>query len=180
MNDHLTSNIARNVKLAFRLKPTKQPGNKIHWDVRKMMTDKDKCPRKLMRTKDPGVVYDMMEKIEEIEKELRKRYDKIRKDKETKVVEQIKDEPAIFYSYAKSFTVKTSDIGALEDEKGNLTNYMEEMTNILSGQYKKMWTTPRTEISYEEVTRLFGVEQATRSSGTGVRRGAPQKSSSCS
>ena len=82
---HLTSNIARKVKLAFNLKKCKTPGNKIQWEVRKKMRDKDKWSKQILRTKDPLKIMELRELISKAEKEIKSSCNNVRQTKENKV-----------------------------------------------------------------------------------------------
>ena len=68
-----------------------------------------------------------------------------------KILPKLKDDPATFYSYAKSFAVTRSDRGPLPNENGDLTQDENEMAKLLASQYKSMWTVPKTNLIREDL-----------------------------
>ena len=96
MNYRLTRNIENNVKIAFKLKNDKGRGNKIPSKVRKLMREKNKISRRLMKSKDGFTITNLRRRLGEVEEELKERYNKMRRNKEDKVIPLIIDEPATF------------------------------------------------------------------------------------
>ena len=72
-----------------------------------------------------------------------------------KILPKIKDDPATFYSYAKSFAVTRSEIGLLLNENCELTQDENEMARLLASQYKNVWTVPKSNLRKEDLGEFF-------------------------
>ena len=69
---------------------------------------------------------------------------------ETKVVNEIKDNPKVFYNHARKKSVIRTGIGALKDSKG-VTYYDDKMkAELLKNQYESVASTPRENIKDSE------------------------------
>jgi ribonuclease P/MRP protein subunit RPP40 len=124
----------------------KIPGNKIPALARKLMLRKAKLSAQLMRTCLPAKLVELLSEIESIESDLRRSLSEIRRDIENKKVAEIKDNPAVFYKYARKFSKGSASIGPLLDKVGNPVSDPVEMAEILSTQYAAMWTSPILEV----------------------------------
>ena len=83
----------------------------------------------------------------DIELEIRDKIHSNLKDEEANVIDQIKDNPKAFYSYANSFQKAKQNIGPLEDPVSKeLKNGPREMADILQNQYVKVFSDPNTAI----------------------------------
>ena len=80
----------------------------------------------------------------EIEKDLQKSFKESKNYLETKAVDAIKKNSKYFFSYAKKKSKIKSKIGPLLNLTGNLTQKNKEMAEILSQQYVKVFSNPRT------------------------------------
>ena len=69
---------------------------------------------------------------------------------ENEAIEKIKDDSKFFYKYAKNFSSTNESIGPLIDDKGNIVNGSKNMADLLSKQYKSVFSTPRE--SYDNMT----------------------------
>ena len=166
-----SNNIEKCANLAFDVKQNKKAGNYIPLGIRKLMKEKKQWSKKIMISKDPVKIMDLANKIEEAEISLKNSYNKSRLSKEAKIIPMLKDDPSLFYSYAKSFDSIKEEIGPLVDKEGILTRDEVKMANILSKQYEDMWSKPVTGITADTVKEFFGCKKASGPSGTGVGRG---------
>ena len=71
----------------------------------------------------------------EIEESLAVSYERYRYKKEMEIISNLKDNPAIFYSYARKHAVVQSSIGPLKNVRGEMCLDRLEMSNLLSDQY---------------------------------------------
>ena len=62
--------------------------------------------------------------------------------RESKAVENIKENPSYFYSYAKQFAKTRSNVGPLKNGDGDLKHQPEDMANILQSQYSSVFSDP--------------------------------------
>ena len=61
---------------------------------------------------------------------------------EAKALENIKENPRYFYSYAKQFSKQESTVGPLLNESGNLEHKPKAMADILQHQYSSVFSDP--------------------------------------
>ena len=100
----------------------------------------------MMITKSNPKLIKLKKKIEEIENILKEKKSKYMDKIETKVVSEIKENPKVFYNYARKKSVIRTGIGALKDSKG-VTHYDDEMkAELLKIQYESVASTPRENI----------------------------------
>ena len=100
----------------------------------------------------------MIVDLEAVELELRNKKEASRRKEEDEVIEQIKVNPNVFYSYARRKTVIRSKIGPLLI-KGQTISGEKEMADILSVQYEGVCSSPRKEISSEGfLEELLGMD----------------------
>ena len=66
-------------------------------------------------------------------------------EKETKVLEKIKENPRYFYSYAKRFSKRPSTIGPLLNDKNELEADPKKMADLLQQQYSSVFSDPKCE-----------------------------------
>ena len=99
-----------------------------------------------------------MDDLESVELELRGRKEASRRKEEESVIEQIKVNPKVFYSYARRKTVIRSKIGPLL-VKGQTVSGEKEMADILSAQYEGVCSSPRKDINSDGfLEELLGMD----------------------
>ena len=62
------------------------------------------------------------------------------------MIEALKDDPSVFYRYARKKSKSRSDVGPLR-QGNNVTNDEERMAAILMAQYRDVCSIPRENIS---------------------------------
>ena len=155
---HLTNNIVNCAHQAFNLKKEKRKGNLINWKVRKMMREKKRISRRIFKCREAKKVSSLREDLKKVEEDIKNNYDRMRLSKEMKILPKIKEDPATFYSYARSFAETRTEIGPLINDKGDLTQDESEMASLLANQYMRMWSTPSTTIKREDLQEYFKID----------------------
>ena len=80
-------------------------------------------------------IYDLDEKI-------KKCITNQQESREAKALENIKENPRYFYSYAKQFSKQASTVGPLLNESGSLEHKPKAMADILQHQYSSVFSDP--------------------------------------
>ena len=127
-----------------------------------------------MTSKNAETIYKARVRLREIETNLRDSLEEEIKRKEDKILPKIKEDPKLFYSYAKSKAVIKEDIGPLYNEDKELTDNDDEMANILANQYSRMFSVPATNYRSSQIMDFFPSQDASDEpgpSGTRVGRG---------
>ena len=104
---------------------------------------------------------DQAEKVEEVRKlnmEVQQQLIKEREEKEKKVIENIKSDVKAFFKYANKQKISRARIGPLK-YNNTYTSGPEKMADILSEQYKSVFTEPSG--SQEHLHEVFGGESLT-------------------
>ena len=93
--------------------------------------------------------------LRNIEAEITENKENFIREKEIKVIGNIKNDPKEFYRYARSKSNVKSDIGPLKDPiKKNILSDEKEMSEILSRQYKSMFSVPSMDIRDMDLEHL--------------------------
>lgn len=71
----------------------------------------------------------------EVEDVLKISYERFRYKKELEVISYLKDNPSVFYKYARKKAVVQSNIGPLKNKQGEMILDNLEMAEFLGGQY---------------------------------------------
>ena len=118
--------------------------NKIPRTRRILMRRRCKVNKQLSAVRSDSRRIKLEEEAREIEKKLQKSYKQEHTDMEGKAVQSIKSNPKYFFSYAKKFSAVKSAIGPLLNAAKELISCPAKMADILSDQYKSVFSTPRT------------------------------------
>lgn len=99
-------------------------------------------------------IEDLAARKAEVEEKIKQSIEDETRRKEIKMLLDIKNNPKIFYSYAKRKRNVKSKIGPLEGDDGKLYDDPVKMANILQNQYKSVFSNPDTEtnINIENTT----------------------------
>ena len=116
---------------------------------------KSRLSNKIMRSKCPIAIDKDRKKLKQVEIDLKISLQKMMRSKEEKILPSMKNDPALFYSYARSFSSSKTDIGPLQDKDDNLINDHKGMADILSKQYSDMFSTPTSKLSRDDVQNFF-------------------------
>ena len=112
---------------------------------RQNLTRRRRRIHKLMtRITSPSRKSKLQNELIDIEIKLQESYKKANEYNEQKAIKAIKTNSKYFYSYAKKFSKVKTKIGPLLKEDSKLTSNSEEMAEILSNQYVKVFSTPCT------------------------------------
>ena len=99
----------------------------------------------------------LKEEAKEVEKKLQSSYCQSRKNSEDKAIGAIKRNSKYFFSYAKKFSCVRTGVGPLIDATGKLVTCAKEMAEILTSQYRSVWSEPKEKL--QEATELFPEEE---------------------
>ena len=92
----------------------------------------------------------------DIEDSLAESYERFRYRKEMEIISNLKDNPSLFYSYARKKAVVQSSIGPLKNAKGEMCLDRLEMSNLLSDQYYSIGQDPF--VALDDPDFLAGLE----------------------
>ena len=121
------------------------------------MKTKARLSAQILRSKCPIAINKARKMLQTIEQELKDSLTKLRTNKENKVLPEIKQDPATFYSYARTFSKDRTEIGPLMDSNENLVSDSKKMAEMLSHQYSSMFSTPSSDIKREELIDYFNI-----------------------
>ena len=62
--------------------------------------------------------------------------------REQQAVSKVKENPKYFYSYAKKFSKKKSNISLLYDKNGNIKSDPKDIANLLQNQFLSVFSDP--------------------------------------
>ena len=88
---------------------------------------------------------DLQRKILDLNLKIRDAYQRELDRKENVVIEKIKLNPKVFYSYAKSHSVVRSDIAMLRDEEGSMLVQPQQIAAALQRHFSSVYSDPNSE-----------------------------------
>jgi hypothetical protein len=88
-------------------------GNKIPWQVRKLLSEQSKFSRKLLQSRDAAAIIKYQNILISIKLELSNSLRNKNLPKEKLIISKIKQDPKSFYSYARSFQKTKQSVGPL-------------------------------------------------------------------
>ena len=107
-----------------------------------LMRRRIKLKKRLYTATNQQRIQSLKTKLAEIERDLQKSYKSQETHLEDKAVKSIKSNPKYFYAYAKKRQKLRTQIGPLTNMEGNLTDDPIEMANLLSKQFRSVFSTP--------------------------------------
>ena len=119
-------------------KSSKIPRHRVN-----LMRRRTRCNNQLNAPRSTVHKQNLINELREIEKSLQKSYRSQRDFNERKAVDAIKTNSKYFYSYAKKFSKVKNNIGPLMDSTNSLVSGPQKMAEILSEQYKSVFSEPR-------------------------------------
>ena len=93
--------------------------------------------RRLINTKKEKKVKKINEELLDIQTKLLQSHEKEQIEKESKIIEGIKKNSKLFFSYAKKFRKTRDYVGPLKDHSGNIVSDPKLMCEVLKTQYEK-------------------------------------------
>ena len=135
-----------NIPLRKTLTKTGKP--KIPRDRRILMRKRKKIFEQLKLDISDARRKKLNRKLVDIEVSLQKSHRSSKMLGETKAIEAIKKNPKYFYSYAKKFSSLSNKVGPLLDENNCYTGSSAKMSEILSKQYKSVFSEPSSSPGY--------------------------------
>jgi ribonuclease P/MRP protein subunit RPP40 len=126
--------------------------------MRKLMVTRSKLSRRLLKTKSVDSVLSIKKELEDIESLIIESHTVKRKKDEAKVTAVLKDDPAAFYKYAARFSKSSSKIGPLKLGEDSHTSDESTMAEVLSNQYKSVFSVPQTILTEELIEDTFEVD----------------------
>ena len=124
-------------KTTFNSHKEKIPRHRVQ-----LMRHRTRCNKQLKNPRSIIHKQNLINELREIEKTLQKSYRNQRDLNEKKAVDAIKTNAKYFYSYSKKFSKVKSNIGPLMDNSNNLESGPQKMAEILSEQYKSVFSEP--------------------------------------
>ena len=123
-------------------KPKKKRRNPIPRQRRVLMRKRTKLRKSLLSEQDLARKIGIKTRLTSIEKDLQTSYKTQNEMEERKAVDAIKDNPKFFYSYAKDKHKLPSTVGPFLDEAGRYVSDPRKLANMLSIQYKSVFSMP--------------------------------------
>ena len=121
-------------------------------EVRTLMKRKINANRSLAKATEETKINDLKDKILNIEDELRLLVHKRRAQAEMKARHNLKSDPLAFFTLVKKLTKKSAKVGPFKRTKDNINLSDAE---ILSNQYKKVFTSPDEEHMFDSPEDFF-------------------------
>ena len=134
--------------------------NKIPRPIRKLMRNKCKLSKSMLKTKSCSKYLQIKDSIEEIESKLKESYSSRRMEKERSAIQRMKKDPAYFFNYAKKFAKTKSEVGPFIDDQGDLVSKKEDIVNMLKSQYESVYSTPDVNMKVEQPEEFFQHSEA--------------------
>ena len=88
---------------------------------------------------------DLQRKLTLLDLEIKSAYQRDLERRENTVIEKIKSNPKVFYSYAKSHSVVRGNIAMLRDESGRTYVKPEQIANVLQNHFSSVYSDPSCE-----------------------------------
>ena len=98
----------------------------------------------------------VLEEMCEVEDQLREHYKEKKKCEEAKAIEYIEADPANFFKYSRKFCANENGISALENNGKIYENDLDKV-EILSNQYRKVWSKPDIVMNDDQIIQYFGL-----------------------
>ena len=134
-----------------------KPKNKIPKRVRQLMKRKSKLSKLILASKQWWKTYEIVEEIEEIEKELDDEYTKNNVKVENEAIKRLKKDPKYFYSYAKKKSKSPNLIGPFLEKDGKVVQDSFEKAEKLRQQYESVFSKPIEERQILDADQFFGI-----------------------
>ena len=125
--------------------------------------------RKLKRVKDKMLwsnscqkMFRLLETRRKLESELKNLYTRQNRDAEDRVIKEMKQNPNVFFSYARARQKTKAKVGPLLDpSSGKLNCEPSFAAKLLSEQYSSVFTQPRPEWDIPDLKQFFSVDGST-------------------
>ena len=124
-------------------------------NIRKLLRKRLKLSKKKLTSNSWVKNHRNIEKLEKVEEELASEYRKKKLIEEKRAIAKIENNSSYFYKYAKKFCRNGFGIPSLMKD-GNLVSDDLEKTEILSDQYRSVWTVPKFAAGYDQIEEFFG------------------------
>ena len=145
--EYLNSIMEEAVKGVFETKESKRPGKRIiPPNVRKLNTRKLKLSKSLKKTGCPVRISALRKEYMEVEDTLKISYERFRYKKELEVISNLKENPSVFYKFARKKAVVQSNVGPLRNKKGEMILDKLEMAEVLGEQYFSIGQEPYVDL----------------------------------
>jgi len=132
-----------------------QKKNKIPRNRRILMRKRTKTNKQLTTATSKQQHQKIIQKIHNIENELKRSYDLDREQEERKAVETIKVNPKYFYSFAAKYSKTKSTVGPFIDENEKCVNDPKVMAEMLNRQYHNMFSEPKLDKIVHDANTFF-------------------------
>ena len=134
--------IENSIEKVFPSKKLRNNKYNIPKNVKKLFRNKKKIYDKILKCRSPHSLRVLRNKLEGIEAQISKNYNDRRNLEESKVIEDMKNDPKKFYKYAKKHSKTREEIGPLQDRNGNIFSDNKKMADMLLEQYRSVFSEP--------------------------------------
>ena len=128
--------------------PTKKSTNfkGIPKDRKKMFRRSKFLKKRLINTHKERKVKMINDELLDIQTRLLQSHEAERLETESKIIEGVKKNNKLFFSYAKKFRKTRDSVGPLKDHSGNIVSDPKLMCEVLKSQYEKSFTSKKNNI----------------------------------
>ena len=128
--------------------PTKKSTNfkGVPLDRKKLFRRSKFLKKRLVNTSKERKIKKINDELSDIQTRLLKSYEAERLEKESKIIEGVKKNNKLFFSYAKKFRKTRDSVGPLKDHSGNIVSDPKLMCEILKCQYEKSFNSKKNNI----------------------------------
>ena len=95
-------------------------------------------------------------KLKIVEANISKYHNEKRNKEEEEVIDDIKNDPATFYNYAKKYAKTKDTIGPIMDKEGNIHSNSKNIADLLKNQYRSVFSEPRETYNYKNIEYKCG------------------------
>lgn len=142
----------------FEVEGETKSNNKIPRKARILMRRKRKISKNIIQSTSNKRIVSLTEDLNIVDNEIRTMHNEFSESKEREALESIKKDPSKFYKYANKKSKVRTSIGPLSDKDGNPISDPKEIAEILSDQYKSVFSTPQEESKIENEKEFFNTE----------------------
>ena len=103
----------------------------------------------------------LLQSRQDLQSKLKSLYITQNRQEETKVISEMKENPNVFFSYARARQKTKAKVGPLLDpESGKLNSDPAFTSQVLSDQYSSVFTQPRPEWDIPDLDQFFSVDRS--------------------
>ena len=139
-------------------KKRKIPKRSKYYSERKTLMKKRAIKRKeLYKEGNPYRRRKQEEAIVSIEQQIKGSHDQERRENEKKAIDKITKNSKFFFAYAAKSSTSKTKIGPLINDSGQLVDENKEMSELLSENYKRVFSIPKVTLQNPEIASEFSL-----------------------